>query len=116
MWLVRLLIGVARPIARGTGRKPPVEVTFPTPETEVAMSCKSILANAERSKADMSMAASTYFHGRFMGEPCVKVDYARAFDLIKRAGESPKPFLRVLRERAATGNPGAIAALARFGP
>lgn len=103
-------------IARVTGEKPPVEVTFLTPGAEVAMSCKSIIANAEHSKADMYVAASTYFHGRFMGEPCVKVDYARAFDLIKRAGESPEPFLRVLRERAATGHPDAKAALARFGP
>lgn len=103
-------------IARVTGKKPPVEVTFLTPTGEVAQSCKSILANVERSKADMARAVSTYFYGIFMGEPCVKVDYAYAFDLMQRSGTDPKPFLRVLRERAAAGNPKAKAALARFGP
>jgi hypothetical protein len=90
---------------------PTLEVPAITSDGQVALSCKSIIANAERSKDSMAMAASTYFHGNFMGKPCVAVDYARAFELTKRAGMSTKPFLRILRERASTGNPGAIAAL-----
>lgn len=104
-------------VARVTGgKKPPLEVTVLTPGDEVTLSCKSIMANAERSKSDMAMAASTYFHGIFMGEPCVKVDSARAFDLMARSGTDPAPFLRVLRERAASGNPNAKRALDRYGP
>lgn len=103
-------------IARVTGSKPPVEVPTLTSGGEATLSCKSIIANAERSKADMSMAAGTYFHGIFMGEPCVKVDYARAFDLLERSGSDPTPYLRVLRDRAANGNTRAAAALKRFGP
>ena len=103
-------------IARVAGKKPPVEVTFLTHTGEAAMSCKSIIANAERSKSDMSMAAGTYFHGIFMGEPCVKVDYDRAFDLMARSGTDPTPYLRVLGDRAANGNPRAAAALKRYGP
>jgi hypothetical protein len=103
-------------IARLSGSRPEVEVTLVTPEGEQAMSCKSIIANAERSQGDMQEAAGTYFHGVFMGRPCVKVDYARAFDLMRRSGRDPEPFLRVLRQRAAAGNPKARAALERFGP
>ncbi|HEY9013267.1 MAG TPA: hypothetical protein VIN06_19870 [Devosia sp.] len=102
-------------VARVTGTKPPVEVTVNTAKGQEALSCKSILANAERSKADMAMAAGTYFHGIFMGAPCVKVDYDRAFDLLRRSGTDPKPFLRILQQRAATGNPSAVAALERYG-
>ncbi len=88
----------------------------PAQAQDIPFTCESIMANAERSKSDMAMAASTYFHGIFMGEPCVKVDYARAFDLMARSGTDPAPFLRVLRERAASGNPNAKRALDRYGP
>lgn len=85
------------------------------PPSGSQLSCESILTNAERSKRDMSLAASTYFHGMFMGKRCVDVDYARAFDLAKRAGDGVDDFVRVLRERAASGNTRAEAALHRLG-
>jgi len=80
-----------------------------------SMSCASIIANAERSKADMANAVSTYFHGIFMGKHCVDVDYDRAYDLARRAGISFEPWARVLRERAAEGHPRAVAAVKRLG-
>lgn len=94
---------------------PPVEVGVITPNGEVALSCASIIANAERSPSDMQIAASTYFYGTFMGKACVEVDYDRAFALATKAGVGVEPFLRVLRERAANGHPRAISALERLG-
>ena len=79
------------------------------------MTCASIIANAERSKTDMYVAATTYFHGKHMGEACVDVDYVKAFDLAERSGVGVNPFLRILRERAANGFPNAIAALQNLG-
>ncbi len=99
------------------GRKPPeLEVPINTPSGQVAMSCHSLLANADRGATDARNAAGIYFYGDFLGKPCVTPDYDRAFALARKAGVSVAPYLRVLRERAATGNPGAIAALKRLGP
>lgn len=78
-------------IARISGKKPPVEVPALTPGGAVAQSGKSITANAECNKSDMSMAAGTYLQGVFMGEPCVKIDYTRALDLLERSGTDPTP-------------------------
>ena len=78
-------------------------------------SCEAIIANAERSKRDMSVAAGIYFGGQFMGRRCVEVDYARAFDLAERSGTGVDAFVKVLRERAATGNSRAETALRRLG-
>lgn len=97
-------------------KAPPVELTANTPMGHIALSCESVLANAERSKSDMQIAVSIVFHGEFMGKPCGKPDYDRAFALARKAGVSVEPFLRILRERASTGNPKAIAALKRLGP
>jgi hypothetical protein len=98
------------------GAKPPApETPVNAPAGEIAETCDSIMANAGRSKWDMTMAASTYFYGMFMGKPCGKVDYDRAFALARQAGISVGPWLNVLRERAASGNPLAISALKRLG-
>jgi hypothetical protein len=78
-------------------------------------SCEAVIANAERSKTDMAVAASTYFGGMFMGKRCVDVDYARAFELAERSGTGVDAFLKILRERAATGNPRAKSALRQLG-
>lgn len=94
---------------------PPVEVGANLPNGEAILSCASIIANAERSRADMQIAASTYFHGQFMGKPCVDIDYAKAFALTQASGTSVEPFLRVLRERAANGNPLAVNTLKNLG-
>lgn len=79
------------------------------------MTCQSVIANAERSKADMAIASGTYFHGVFMGQPCVEVDYVKAFDLATRSGRGAEEFLRILRERAAEGHPRAKSALEKLG-
>jgi len=79
------------------------------------ITCASIIANAERSKTDMYVAAATYFHGKHMGKACVDVDYIKAFDLAKRSGQGVDPFLVILRERAAQGHPRAVSALEKLG-
>lgn len=105
-------------LARASPRTeaPPVEMSITEADGDrVSMSCASIIANAERSKADMSHAVSTYFYGIFMGKPCVEIDYDRAYNLAQRAGISFEPWARVLRERAANGHPGAISVVERLG-
>ena len=97
-------------------RTPTLEVPINSPTGQIAQSCGSILAHADGSKWDKQMAASTYFYGKFMGKPCGEVDYDRAFLLARQAGMSVGPWLKVLRDRAASGNPSAIAALKRVGP
>lgn len=95
---------------------PPVELAVTSPGGRaLTLSCESILANAERSKDDAFTAVGTYFYGIFMGEPCVDVDYDRAYALANRAGISFEPWARVLRERAESGNPRAISAIRRLG-
>jgi hypothetical protein len=96
-------------------KAPPLEVPVVGPNGALTLSCQSIIANAERSKSDMSMASTVYFHGKFMGKACVEVDYVRAFELAKRAGMSVEPYLRLLRARAASGNPRANTALQLLG-
>lgn len=82
---------------------------------QVAIDCQSVAANAERSKADMAIAAGMYFHNRIMGKRCSGTDYERAFDLATRSGMGTDAFLDILRARAAEGFPNAIAALKRLG-
>ena len=95
---------------------PPIEMAVTgSGGARESMSCESIIANAERSKADAATAAATYFHGVFMGKRCVDVDYDRAYELAQRAGISFEPWARVLRERAAEGHPRAVAAVERLG-
>ena len=95
---------------------PPLEMAVTGANGDlVSESCATIVANVERSKADMARAVSTYFRGTFMGKPCVEIDYDRAFDLAKRAGISFEPWARVLRERAAAGHPTAVSAVERLG-
>lgn len=77
--------------------------------------CQSIIANADRGGMDTQMAIGTYFHGVFMGKPCVKVDYDRAYALAKSADISFEPWANILRDRAASGHPTAVSALERLG-
>ena len=94
---------------------PPLEVGVNMGGQQVALSCEFILANAENGKAGAQLAISTYFHGIFMGKPCVAVDYDKAYALAQNAGISFEPWARVLRERAAEGHPRAVAAVKRLG-
>ncbi|QQR38066.1 hypothetical protein [Devosia rhizoryzae] len=79
------------------------------------MSCASIIANAAKGGAETQIAIGTYFHGTFFGEPCVEVDYDRAYALAQSAGISFEPFANILRSRAAGGHPTAVAAVKRLG-
>lgn len=94
---------------------PPLEVGVNMGDRQVALSCEFILANADNGKAGAEMAISTYFHGIFMGKPCVDVDYDKAYALAQKAGVSFEPWARVLRERAEAGHPRAVAAVERLG-
>jgi hypothetical protein len=95
---------------------PPVELSITEANGDrFSMSGESLVANAERSKTAMSHAVPVYFYGRFMGKPCVEIDYDRAYDLAQRAGISFEPWARVLRERAASGHPNAVSAVERLG-
>jgi hypothetical protein len=51
-----------------------------------------------------------------MGKRCVKVDYLKAFDLLRRAGADRdfQSLLTNLSEKAAGGNPRAVSALAEM--
>lgn len=80
-----------------------------------SITCQSIIANAERGGMHTQMAIGTYFHGKHMGQPCVDVDYDRAFALAQQFGISFDPWAKILRDRAAQGHPTAISALDRLG-
>jgi hypothetical protein len=78
-------------------------------------SCASILANAEKSQADTAMAAMTYFNGKFMGKPCVDIDYVKAVTLMQQADIEVGGLIANLRQRAAAGERKAISALKSLG-
>lgn len=85
------------------------------PQTANA-ACAEILAKAHTSPANMSRAGMLYYHGKHMGERCIKVDYERAFELLRQAndGANFNSLLRNLQTRASTGNPRAVNALRRL--
>lgn len=88
----------------------------PAPPANIQGECDVILSNANTSKAAMSDAGSLYYHGMRYGKKCVKVDYVRAFDLLRKSGDSMtfNGLLKDLKVRAAAGNPTAINALAKI--
>jgi hypothetical protein len=94
---------------------PPRRITT-TPANAVS-TCAAIVANAHKSQSAMIVAALTYYHGEYLGQPCLTVDYDKAFALLKQAGDTgdANSLLADLRTRAAAGNPKAIAALQRLG-
>jgi hypothetical protein len=62
----------------------------------------------------MADAGNLLFHGELMGQHCVPVDYVKGITLVQKAGDKLQydAFVRILRERAASGNPTAVSALA----
>lgn len=78
--------------------------------------CAERLAGANGSPDEMVSAAILYYHGKSLGEPCVKVDYLKAFALLRKAGDTRTyaSLLADLRQKAASGNPRAIAALEKI--
>jgi hypothetical protein len=80
--------------------------------------CKAIIAAAETSKSAMLEAGTLYFHGKRMGKSCITVDYIKAFDVIRRSGDTRvyQSLLMNLKQKADTGNPKAIKALKTIDP
>lgn len=96
-------------------RKGPVpEAPKPAPLSAAEL-CTERLAGANGSREEKISAAILHYHGKSPGEPCVKVDYVKAFALLREAGDSGTfaSLLKDLEQKAASGNPRAVAALER---
>jgi hypothetical protein len=78
--------------------------------------CVRVVADADKGKAQMFEAGLLYYHGMYMGKQCVKVDYVRAFELLRKAGAASdfQSLLTNLTEKANAGNPKAKAALEKM--
>ncbi|MDR3470959.1 MAG: hypothetical protein P4M09_04620 [Devosia sp.] len=96
---------------------PPKSAPAPVTAASAKSTCDAITAKANTSRGAMIEAALTYYHGEYMGQHCLTVDYAKAFALLKQAGDTADyaSLLANLKGRAATGNPKAIAALDSMG-
>jgi hypothetical protein len=70
------------------------------------MTCEWIIAHENTTPDAMMMASTTYFHGQYMGKPCVKVDYMKAYDLAKRSGSdfAVRTITKLILKRAENGN------------
>jgi len=84
-----------------------------TPAAQIPALCKQIVADQNKSKQAMRDAGDLLFHGELMGQHCVQVDYVKALTLEQQAGDSIEynAFVKILQQRAASGNPLAISAL-----
>lgn len=84
-----------------------------TPPDKIQALCDEIIARQDKGKVGMPDAGELYFWGKLMGKPCIKADPVKAITLLQKAGDTAtaNAFIRVLRERAASGNPAAISAL-----
>lgn len=90
--------------------------TAAKPGADIPAICKNILARQNSSKQAMADAAQLYFHGTLMGQKCVAVDYVKAITLMRASGHIGEynSLVHALRERAASGNALAAAAVARL--
>jgi hypothetical protein len=86
------------------------------PGADIPALCKGILAKQQSSRQAMANAAQLYFHGTLMGQSCVKVDYVKAITLMKASGHTGEynGLVHALKQRAASGNALAVAAVARL--
>jgi hypothetical protein len=50
--------------------------------------CAEIIANARKNREGKIQAALLYYHGMWLGERCVAVDYIKAFELLREAGDT----------------------------
>jgi hypothetical protein len=69
-----------------------------------------------KSRAARIEAGLLYYHGMRMGQKCIKVDYVRAFALLREAKDARNfaSLLKDLQIKAESGNSKAKAALARI--
>lgn len=88
-----------------------------TPPDKIPALCAKIVARQNAGKVGMDDAAQLYFHGMLMGVHCVAVDYVKALTLSRAAGDAFtfNTFLRLLKDKAAAGNPAAAHAIAVAG-
>ena len=87
-----------------------------TPADKIPALCAKIIADQNKSKVAMEDAGTLLFHGEMMGQHCVTVDYVKALTLEQKAGDMVQysAFVKILRGRAATGNPGAVSAMEKL--
>ena len=87
-----------------------------TPADKIPALCDRIIADQNKSKVAMSDAAQLYYSGMLMGQHCVKVDYVKAVTLMQKSGNTAlyNNLIHAIRERAASGNALAVAALAKL--
>jgi hypothetical protein len=86
------------------------------PGADIPALCKDIVAKQQSSKQAMADAAQLYFHGTLMGQKCVPVDYVKAITLMKASGHTGEynGLVHALKQRAASGNALAVAAVAKL--
>jgi len=111
------LILVAPAFAKGHGEIVPrtsaLYKVATTPAAQIPALCQQIVADQNKSKQAMRDAGSLLFHGELMGQHCVQVDYVKALTLTQQSGDTLNynAFVKILKERAGSGNPLAISAL-----
>jgi hypothetical protein len=95
-----------------------VEAAVAPYQRPVKEQCDEIIANAHKNREGKIEAALLYYHGKRLGERCVAVDYIKAFELLREAGDTRHyaSLLKDLRTKAAAGNPKAVAALKKLEP
>ncbi len=79
--------------------------------------CDRVIAEAEKGPKQMITAGNLYWSGlSWNGEKCIRVDYARAFELFVKAGDRDRAngLLKDLERRANNGMESARIALRRL--
>jgi hypothetical protein len=78
--------------------------------------CDRVVAEAEKGPKQMVAAGNLYRHGSWNGVKCVKVDYARAFELYVKGGDrnAANGLLKDLERKANAGMEGARIAIRRL--
>lgn len=79
--------------------------------------CDRVIAEAEKGPKQMITAGNLYWSGRsWNGEKCIRVDYARAFELFVKAGDRDRAngMLKSLERKANEGMESARIALRKL--
>lgn len=86
MRILSLILLFAFAVALPTQAKQIVFHSSQLPYDTKTASCETILENANVNKYTRLTAAHLLMNGKYMGKRCVKVDYIKAFELLKKAG------------------------------
>ena len=85
-----------------------------TAPADIPALCARMIANQDKNRTGMIDAAHLYSGGMLMGQHCVKKDYVRALNLLRKAGDRLGfQHMRQLLEKRAKGNSGGAKAAAR---